>query len=41
MSLDFICCTALLERDRGFGPPQPPWKGGMLTIKHQSRIDGG
>lgn len=27
-----------LEQDRGFEPPRPPWKGGMLPL-HQSCIE--
>ena len=29
-----------MEQHRGFEPPQPVWKTGMLTVKHQCCIFG-
>lgn len=27
-----------MERGRGFEPPRPAWKAGMLAVEHQPRI---
>ena len=29
-----------MERGRGFEPPRPAWKAGMLAVKHQPRMMG-